>query len=223
MKKRIGVLAIFVCAVGIFVAGCGKQTVDYVRENMSEKTEVYYFGETTEFYGTLSSGQREKDYLMNGKSEEKVDFSLLTLNFYNETLGNAITVNLTVDEKTSEVELELNTLNSTYMVDLEKKFSGEEKIFVEYMEEKFELSNVSKDFVISADKAIEIASKELASSIKKEKKFSNLNAECYLRVLDKRANNFDSMFWCFTVINNKNESFSVVISTVDGSVLAKSN
>jgi len=42
-----------------------------------------------------------------------------------------------------------------------------------------------------------------------------------LKVLDKKANNFDNLFWCFTLLTNKNESYSVIISTVDGSVLAK--
>lgn len=75
---------------------------------------------------------------------------------------------------------------------------------------------------MGANKAIEIASKELSKFIMKEKKMSSLNAECYLRVLDKRANNFQDMFWVFTVVNTKNENYSVVISTVDGSVLSKS-
>ncbi len=159
---------------------------------------------------------------MNGISEKKVDFSLLTLNFYNETFGNGINIKVVIDGVESTKFLELNTLNNTYMIDLETKFSGKEEISVEYMEEKITLENVSKDFKVGANKAIEIASKELSKFIMKEKKMSSLNAECYLRVLDKRANNFQDMFWVFTVVNTKNENYSVVISTVDGSVLSKS-
>ncbi len=220
--KKFFVFAFMLACVGMFVGGCGKKTSDYVKENMSEKTEVYFFGETTEVYATLSSGKREEVYLMNGKSEKNVDFALLTMNFYNETFGNLLKVSLDVNGEKSEIEMELNALNSTYMVDLEKKFVGDESITIEYMDETIVLSNLSKDFGISADKAIEIASKQLSKQIKKEKKLSALNAECYLRVLDKRANNFQDMFWVFTVVNTKNETYSVVISTVDGSVLSKS-
>lgn len=220
--KKICALMFVLGALAVFAGACGKKTEDYVRENMSEKTETYFYGETPEVYATLSSGKRENKYLMNGISEKKVDFSLLTLNFYNETFGNGINVKVVIDGAESTKFLELNTLNNTYMIDLETKFSGKEEISVEYMEEKITLENVSKDFKVGANKAIEIASKELSKFIMKEKKMSSLNAECYLRVLDKRANNFQDMFWVFTVVNTKNENYSVVISTVDGSVLSKS-
>ena len=221
MKKFLSLAFVLVC-VGMLASGCGKKTEDYVRENMSEKTEVYFFGERDEYYSTLSSGQREEVYLMNGKSEDKVDFSLLTVNFFNETYGNLITVKLFIDEEEHVVNLELNPLNSTYMLDLERRFFGDERVVVEYNGAQVELLNKSKDFVVNADKAIEIASKELSKLITKEKKMSALNAECYLRVLDSRANKFEDMFWVFTVVNIKNENYSVVISTATGSVLSKS-
>ncbi len=220
--KKIGALMILLGCIGIFAFGCGKKTSDYVAENMSEKTEVYFFGEGNKFYSTLSSGQREEAYLMNGKSEKKVDFALLTVNFFNEVFGNVISVKFSVGEDVQTLSLELNPINSTYMIDLEKKFVGDEVISVEYNGDKIQLANVSKAFGVGADKAIEIASKELSKEITKQKKGSALNAECYLRVLDKRANNFQDMFWVFTVVNTKNETYSVVISTVDGSVLSKS-
>lgn len=220
--KKFGILAVILACVSVFAVGCGKNTSAYVRENMSEKTDVYFYGEAESFYATISSGTREETYLMNGKSEKAVSFSLLTVNFYGETVGNIITVNFVNGENEQPISLELNTLNSTYMIDLETRFSGDEKVAVIYKGTTLELQNESKDFGVSADQAIEIASKELSKFIIKEKKLSNLNAECYLRVLDKRANNFDDMFWVFTVVNVKNENYSVVISTVDGSVLSKS-
>ena len=220
--KKIGAVVLSLFAVCLLSAGCGKSTENFVKENMSETVEVYFFGETPEVYGTISSGKRELDYNIDGKSGELTDYSLFSINFYNEVFGSVIKVNLTIDGVTSEVEMELNTLNNTYMVDLGKRMSGDEVVSVEYMEEEFELKNVSKDFVVDADEAIEIASNELSEVILRAKKHSNLNAECYLRVMDKRMNNFQDMFWCFTVVNVDGESFSIIISTVDGSVLAKS-
>ena len=219
--KKIAV-AFGLIAICLLSVGCGKKTESFVKENMSETVEVYFFGETPEVYGTISSGKRELDYNIDGKSGELTDYSLFSINFYNEVFGSVIKVNLTIDGVTSEVEMELNTLNNTYMVDLGKRMTGEEIVSVEYMEEEFELKNVSKDFVVNADEAIEIASNELSEAILRAKKYSNLNAECYLRVMDKRMNNFQDMFWCFTVVNVNGESFSIIISTVDGSVLAKS-
>lgn len=220
--KKVGAVALGLLAVCLLSTGCGKETMDFVKENMSETVDVYFFGETPEVYGTISSGERELDYCVDGRSGEVTDYSLFSINFYNEVFGAVIKVNLTIDGVTSEVEMELNTLNNTYMTDLGEKLSGEEEISVEYMGENFEMENVSKDFAVGADEAIEIASNELSDAILRAKKYSNLNAECYLRVMDKRMNNFQDMFWCFTVVNVNGENFSIIISTVDGSVLAKS-
>lgn len=221
MKKKIflvGLLA--VVAVSLF--GCGKSLEARVEENLSERTCVYYFAEGEGCYATLSSGEREEEYLLNGKSENKVDFALLSIKPSTNTAAKLIKANVSINDHSQVYELELNDLNGAYMVDLEQRLSGDESIVVEYAGEALELQNLSKDFVIDDAKAIEIACNELAEKIDAIRKGNNLNAECYLRVLDKKANNFDDMFWCFTVVGTDKQTFSVIISTVDGSILAKS-
>lgn len=221
MKKKFMLFGL-ITLLGITLFGCGKTTSDYVRDNLSECTTVYFYGECENFYATLSSGKREKTYLVNGKSEDKVDFSLLSVNLNSMNSVKLIKAKVTIDGVVSEQELEVGGISSQYMVDLEKKLTGSEKIEIEYNGEKLVLQNVSKDFVVDADKALDIASKQLESKICLLKNGSNLNAECYLRVMDKKANKFDDLFWCFTVVNARNENYSIIISTVDGSVLAKS-
>ncbi len=220
MKRKV-LLGVLVTILGISLFGCGKSTLTLMQENASEWTKVYYLGECDEFYATISSGEREKDYLMNGRKAESVDFALLTLNFATSPQKSAINVDVNIDGTSSTQELELNTLNNTYMLDLEKQLTGEESVSVSYGGKTLELVNMSKDFKIDDKKAMEIACKEMEKEITKKKSFNNLNAEIYLRVLDKKANNFDDLFWCLTILNVDNESFSIVISTVDGTVLAK--
>lgn len=222
MKKKF-LLGFLVAILGVSLFGCGKSTLSLLQENISEWTKVYYMGECEAFYATLASGVREKEYLMNGKATENVDFALLTLSFVENPQNSVISVNVEIDGLNSAQELELNTLNNTYMVDLETQLSGSESVLVSYGGFSFQLSNLSKDFQIDDKKAMEIAASEMGDEITKKKSFNNLNAEVYLRVLDKKANNFDDVFWCLTVLNIDNESFSIVISTVDGSVLAKTN
>lgn len=216
-----GALAVAV-AVGIVLSGCGKSTLARTKENMSEWTSVYYYGECENFSASLSSGVREDPYLLNGKSEKKVDFSLLSVTLKEATSDKLIKAKVKIDGVESEQELEINGLNPCFMVDLEKRMTGNETVEISYAGQTLSLTNLSKDFAIDDEKAIEIAVKEIEDKILENKVGNNLNSECYLRVLDKDANNFDTVFWCFTVINVKNESFNVVISTKDGSVLAKS-
>ena len=220
MKKKV-LLSVLLMLVCVCFVGCGKTTYDRVEDNMSELTTVYYYGEGENYYASLSSGQREENYLLNGKSEKKVDFSLLSVKTSQNLSAKLIKVKVKIGEEETERELEINGLNGCYMVDLEKCVTGDETIEVTYNGETVALTNLSKDFAVDDKKALEIGVKELEEKILACKSGNKLNAECYLRVLDKKANNFSDVFWCFTVINVNNESYSVIISTVDGKVLAK--
>lgn len=202
--------------------GCDKNTFKYVKSNMSELTTVYFFGENDNFSCSLFSGERESEYLLNGVSEKSVPFALLSLQLKENAESSIVKISLTVDGQASERELEINTLSGAYMVDLEMQLSGTETISINYDDSQVELECLSNNFGIDSGKALEIASRELEDKIVLKKTWTKLNAECYLRILDKNANDYDGTFWCFTVLNVDNENYSVVISTNDGSVLAKS-
>lgn len=220
MKGKSFVLGVLLLAFFGFL-GCGTKTQDCVMENMSEMTKVFYFGENEKLYATLSVGEREKEYVMDGKSTSKVDFSLLSVIFFENQDKNVIHVSVSINNVSSTYELEYNSMANAYMVDLEKKLNGDEKVLIAYDGMSLELQNLSKDFGVDYEQAISIACIELKDKIEKEKQYNDLNGECYLKVMDKRGNNFKDFFWCFTILNNQNESFSIIISTVDGSVLAK--
>lgn len=220
MKKK-GLLVLMLCVITLLCFGCGKSLESYVEENMAEITKTFYFGENETFYATLSSGQREKEYLLNGVADDVTNFALLSVTFFEETNLQAIKVFVTIGEDKKEVELEYSPLANAFLADLEKFVDEKPEIKISYNNKTIELQNFSSKFVIDWQKALEISVKELKTEIEKEKKYANLNAECYLKVLDKKANKFEDFFWCFTILNVKNESYSVVISTTDGSVLAK--
>lgn len=222
MKKKIALGFMLVCVATTLFA-CGKTPLNYVRDNLSEKTEVYFLGENDKFYCSLSSGEREEDYFMDGKSGETVGFALLSFSLTEINHSNILKVNLSIDNVRSEVELEANSMSGTFLADLEKRLTGNEIIEITYGGKTQRLDNLSKNFTIDCDRALEIAAKELEDKILQKKTYANLNAECYLRIMDKKANNFDGIFWCFTVVNTDNKNFSVIISTEDGSILAKSN
>jgi len=222
MMKKFALVSM-AAALSMVLIGCSVTTFDLVEENLSEYTQTYYFAENEDFYCTLSSGKREREYLMNGKSEDCVDFALLSLILNGDLQGKVIKAKIVVDGVEEEQELEVNSLNNAYMVDLERNLSGEEKIEVLFGDKRLQLQNVSKNFGVDSKKALEIAVGQLEDKILAQKRYNELNSECYLRVLDKKANSFDDLFWCFTVLDIEGRSSSVIISTVDGSVLAKSN
>ncbi len=227
MKKiLIFGLVVAILVVGGFVVLAnffGKTLEERVMANMSELTEEYFYGEGSNFSVTIASGMREQDYAMNGKAGEQVEFALVTLRLQEELKQRVVKVDIKIDEDViAEQELELNPLDGTYMADIERRFGGDEVIEVTLGTESIAVQNLSKDFAVDAAKAVEIAAKELETQISQQKRGTSLDAECYLRVLDKKANGFDELFWCFTVVTPEGETHSVVLSTQDGKVLAKS-
>lgn len=209
--------------MGFVFAGCAKDDASLMKNNMAELTKSYFYGESETVYASLSVGQREENYVLDGCCSDVVDFALLVVSFENEVTTNTVEANVKTDDKIVAVQLEKNETNGKYMFDLEKSVSADAKIELQVQGQVVFLQAISNEFVIDCYDAVEIACREFDEKIKPLKKRNNLFAEGYLRIMDKKANDFDGVFWCFTLLSQQNESWSVIISTEDGSILAKSN
>lgn len=220
MKKLIVAFSLVFILFG--VAGCGKTINNHVEENMSEITKDFYFGENDSVYATLSVGERESSYLYNGQSTESVDFALLTLTFKNGSSLNTVEVVLNDGTNSYDVELMSDDMSVDFMADIVNLFSFGEAFTLSYNNENVELTRISDEFGIDYQEALNIACENLKEELESCKSYNNFNAECYLRVLREKENNFDNLYWCFTCLNYEGESFSIVFSTVDGEILAKS-
>ncbi len=220
MKKLIVAFSLVFILFG--VAGCGKTINNHVKENMSEITKDFYFGENDSVYATLSVGERESSYLYNGQSTESVDFALLTLTFKNGSSLNTVEVVLNDGTNSYDVELMSDDMSVDFMADIVNLFSFGEAFTLTYNNENVELTRISDEFGIDYQEALNIACGNLKEELESCKSYNNFNAECYLRVLREKENNFDNLYWCFTCLNYEGESFSIVFSTVDGEILAKS-
>ena len=219
MKRRF-VVAFVIVAV-LLLTGCGAKMIEKVEENTSEITKQFFFGESEKMYATLAVGEREENYLMDGKSHPKTDFSLFSVVFYEDIDKNIIVVSLSVDEKRETFEMEYNSFSNSFMADLGKRDFSDKNIVLSYGDQSVVLENLSKQFGVDWKKAIEIGCDNLKQQIENAEVARKIDAEFYLKVLDKKANNFDNFFWCFTLLTKNGDTYSVVISTIDGSVLAK--
>ena len=220
MKKMFVCFSLFLMM--LMFSACGKSDLDVVEMNMSERTNVYFFGQNEKMYSTLACGEREKNYFLDGKSGDKTSFSLLTIVFQIDVDFANLNVIVSINENQFIEELEYISSVGGFVCDLQKSISGSEKIEIKYQNNTILLENLSKNFGVNSDKAIEIGCKEFKSEIEKLRNGGNFGGECYLKILDKMKNNFEDFFWCFTLIDENGNSFSAVISTVDGKILAKS-
>lgn len=198
--------------------GCGQtdcQTL--VRENMSEKSDVYYFSDNADFLVSVCSGQREEKYAYDGKSDKKVDFALVIAEL---SQAQDEMVKVTINGVESDLILEYNYRTGKHMADLERKLSDEEEISITYMDKTASLKCKSKDFKVSADQAIELGMKNLEEFISPLCQGKNFKGECYLKIMDGLSGGTSEPLWLFSVLDEKGEMKNVIISTNEPIVLA---
>lgn len=217
-KLFLGVLCILPI-VGL--AGCGEMdSLSLVKNNMSEMTNVYYFSDNDNLKVSLASGQRETTYQYDGKSTEKVDFSLIVaeLDSCDTELCQVL-----IDGETTDVLLEFNYRTGKHMADLQKKLTGEEVIQIIYGDETANMVNKSKDFAVSSEQALQIGVEYLKDFIEPLCEDKNFNGECYLRIMDTLTGEENGALWLFSVLSNDGQVKNIIISTTEPNVLADDN
>ena len=180
MKKILMCFVLVFVAVGFF--GCDKSD-----DNISEITTTYLYAQEGEYSGSISIGKRENPYIIDGKHAKNVGFSLIVLKL-GEVYNQSVTVKIEVNGQTEDVKLELNPLNSTYMADLGYALKEDDEISVIYNDCHLKFSNISKDFKVGWEKALEIGKKELSVVIDNLTSKKKLNGEYYLKILSKENN-----------------------------------
>ena len=218
-KKVLVSLSLLLVVFG--VTPCGQTIDSYLLNNIPEITKEYYFGENDTMVATLSVGEREEGYLVNGQATELVDYSLLVIKFKEENIVKAIVFEVKSGEVTVDVEAEYNSFNNSYMVDIVDDITIGEDFSIVYDEQTVTLEK--QNFAIDYENALQIVCENLKDKLEEQKSYNHFNAECYLRVMSEKDDDFSDLYWCFTCLNYEGESFSVIISTVDGSVLAISD
>lgn len=214
---------LFVCGIlgvsSLMLFGCGSQVdrLTLVQENMSEKSEVYFFSDNLNLPISIASGVREDPYGYDGESNDKCEFALIIARLDNSD-NEYVTVNVDGEEK--QVLLEFNYRTGTHMADLEQTLTGDEVITVKFLDEEANLVCKSNDFKVDANQALEIGTENLSSFIDSLRSGNNFNGECYLKLLDNISGGFSDIFWLFSVYSADGEMQNVIISTENGSVLA---
>lgn len=217
MKKCLIFVFCFVFVV-IFFISCNKK--NNIENNLSEVTKIYFQGENSNgnLKCSISVGQREDPYKIDGYHNINCDFSLITLKGI-EYFSDQIQVNLNVNENLQNVTLFYHPVNDVYINDLGYALKEDDRIEVEYDEEKFIVYNLSKNFKIDYKEALKISKESLKIEIEELCKNNNFCGECYLKVLTN--NNDNILFWYFSIQTRDKKSVNLILSVDSGQIVAK--
>ena len=212
MKKLWIFAMILIC--GIVLVGCSSKK-DF-SGCLSEVTKVYYQGVAGQVEGSISVGQREEPYKIDGKSQKLEDFSLFILDFNQQMEDETIDVKLSVNGVESDFQLFLNPVNHYYMNDLGYSLGQNDEVILTYQDIVVNFYNVSDSFNIDWSEALDIAEENL--NLQSLYKDGDFKGECYLKILTEQNDNFQDLFWYFSAVSENGDVMDIVISTDVGEI-----
>lgn len=224
--KKIKIFCFIFLIISVFAFyGCTN-----LSENIQDKlSEVRFnlFSCQNEYINIkFTSGFREDPYILNGKSENKKEFGIITVKFFIETSNkNSLpSFVITINGMDFDGEFELNPFDQTYVQDIETFVLDESEIQIKVTWQDFvyesEMENFSNKFNYTHKDALNIFTKEYRKKIVDYLK-NNIEFEVYVKILNDPSINIDINYFYVCLITNTGESLSVIIDPNSGKILAK--
>lgn len=214
MKK---VLFSLLMVAPILLAGCGQKEFN-LKDYVSEITNVYYQAEGDGVNASISIGQREIDYKVNGISGALCDFSLIEVKFDSAKNEDVIEVQIEINGNEQNFILEFNPLTDVFVGDLGYAIEDGANVSIVVEGQRLELVDITKS-IISSDEAFEKARLALIDEIASCYNNGNFCAECYLKLLHQQGQSFEQLFWSFTLVCSQGVKYNVVIDATTGEVV----
>ena len=219
MKKKI-ILSLFCLMILVYpiaMAGCGEK--DSPQNNISEITKIYFQGANGDAHGSISVGQREEPYKMDGKHNTMYDFSLVVIDFGKRIDEEEIVVKLNINRTEQDFTMYFSPLNSAFMADLGYSLKEDDKVSATYQDITIDFYIVSNSFGVNYEQALDIALSNIDTTVFYQD--DEFKGECYLKILTEQNDNLEDLFWVFTIVGENGEVRNVVLSVENGEILAK--
>lgn len=208
---------IFILLLPVLLVGCGSNKFQ-LEDYMSEITKVYFQAEGDGFNATLSVGEREIDYRVDGRHGPTCDFALLQVEFNSVVENDVIDCVVNIDGQDTSLLLEFNPLNNCFMGDLGFSINADAKVSITVEEKSLSLENVSNNFAIDWQQALEKSEIALIDEISSCCNNGSFCGEGYLKLLHEKGGSFQELFWSFRLVCEQGVKYDVVINAQTGEI-----
>lgn len=227
MKKFLCVLSIILC--GVLFVGCGgnKKNETNFTNHLIEVRNNLFAGEDEIFYATICTGEREKDYALDGTVNQLVPFGIVTLaRLDNEALNSdEYSFTLVVNGENITGKLDKSPYDNTYSADIEQVIADDAKVSLQVVVDgnnfNQPLTNVSSTFAINKDNAISIACEQLQDSVKNLSKEKGNFSEAFIKILKDYSGESNRYYWYVGIISPEGKTSGVLIDTSTGDIISK--
>lgn len=226
MKKFNFMLLSFLFVILACFSGCNTNFNATINESLSE-VRYNLFTASNEFVNVkFTSGFREDPYVLNGKSENKKEFGVITVKFLGETInktGNPEFI-ITINDMDFDGKFELNPFDQSYVQDIETFVLDDYQIYIKITWQDFtfesELVNISNSFNCNHKQALNIFTNEYKKNIEKLIK-QNVSFEIYVKIINDPSLEIDKNYFYVGLIAENGESISIIIDPLNSKILAK--
>jgi len=226
MKKFYFFIMISIFASLIFVS-CVDNTYNLALNNISEIRNQILTFRNEELYITFMTGQREKNYKLDGIANEMIDFAIINLYFENKDYQFnelKISYSLTVNNKDYSGNMINNPYDNSFVVDLGIPIEALNNIDISItMNETtniYTLDNISQNWPYNHKTALETVCKDLRDYLKQEISDNKLNAEVIIKIAYN--NDIDNKYyWYIQIISSNGNTYSELIDPHTNEIIAK--
>lgn len=221
-KVIFSFLGVCMCVALVF-GGCQVSSLENYKNQVSDIRENYFAGKSDNFYASFTSGMRESPYSFDGKSEEKVEFGVLTIAPKQALANTMLGYTISIDDQKYSGFFEESPFDNSYSADIEQKVDDSAKITLTVTdgqkEENITLECVSCNFQINAENALDLAYNELKEDL--QTLCQDKGYEVYVKIVADLTQNVQDKYWLVLFCCECGDSISAIISTTDGTCLAK--
>jgi len=207
----IGAAVLIAVGVCLGVSSCSRASYfQLALDNLSETRLYMKQAETDRYRVQFYAGMREEPYAVNGISEKKVAFGVISLESRGKKINEEeVEGTLCIDDEEIPVRLERNPHGTNFACDIEKLVAADKELTLtlhlgEAMQE-FNLVNTMPEDAINWERALEIATDEARTQIKSAGRF-----ECFIKIVESPVKDAGS-FWYVRFVPEKGNNFFVVV------------
>lgn len=223
--KRIFFVAIL---VGCFVL-CGCQDKRYLQfeQNISEIRNQLFSYSDEEMCVKFISGQREKNYVVDGKHTDLIDFGILSFDFKLQSFSVQTKAKyiLILGTRRMDGDLIYNPFDETFVVDIKEQVSPDTKMIAKIVIDDFQkevtLECVTKDWQISALDALKNVVKEKKKDFDALLTNGEVAAEVYIKMTQDVESSEGRYYWYVSIVPVNGDRLAYLVDYLTGEIVAR--
>lgn len=222
MKQKFSFLIVVMMCATLFCACDTDLTKTYI-SHIADIRTTFFEGQTENFIVTLTTGQRESPYVLDGIANPLMDFGILTIYPKSTVQNSSFTYCIEIAGEAKEGEFEKSPYDSSFAADIERQVPENAEIFVYIKDgatvEISKLECVSCRFAIDSNKAVKIAIESEKQSLTEF--LQNSNYEIYVKVVADNSGEIGEKFWYVMFLREDGKEYAFIIDPNSCAVLAK--